>query len=338
MPKLQFKRTPEEEAARQRKKQKKEERRKKSRGNEEEAESSTRKRRRTEAREDEFRAEWANDDPSGSHWDNLLSQVEEELFREKMFDELEEERLDSIEARFNDYAHIPNRWKRGSSNRMGIFAFEEPFGMTDCMCGDPLLMDDDEYAEWIRTGMYRLKHADEYAEQQRKKAIYEARKAEEKAQKKEAARLEKATEDERKRKKEARERRWWIRAKDCYDQRWKELLSGESHDQLRFCDIPWPVVNAYPPETKPATTPQAISVCLEDLTEDAISKFLFPVSSQVADMKLRRKKLREALRRFHPDKFEGRLMKDVKESERARVREGIAAVIRVLNRLTEKGQ
>jgi hypothetical protein len=74
--------------------------------------------------------------------------VEEENFQEKLWDALrDDERLDGVEARLNDYAYIPRRWRgvssRDSSDTVG--------GLGD----DPNLMNDDEYAEWMRAGMWR---------------------------------------------------------------------------------------------------------------------------------------------------------------------------------------
>jgi len=51
------------------------------------------------------------------------------------------------------------------------------------------------------------------------------------------------------------------------------------------------------------------------------------------EKKLRKEKLRETFLRFHPDKFEGRLMNRVRESDRERVREAVGIVVRVLNAL-----
>lgn len=84
-------------------------------------------------------------------------QIEERQFREKMFDAMgDDERLDGLETHFNDFAHVPDRWKRSDLGYEG----DEYLKM------DPNAMDDDEYAEWIRIGMYRfvvyLRYIDSY--------------------------------------------------------------------------------------------------------------------------------------------------------------------------------
>ncbi|KAK2463126.1 hypothetical protein APHAL10511_004781 [Amanita phalloides] len=342
MPKLHLKRTPEEEAARRLRRKERKEKRKNRLHDETEADYPTSKRRRAESTAESTRKSVSSDEdylpdrqPSNRYkqdYDTIRADVEERMFREKMFSTMEDEdRLDSIEARLNDYAHVPGRWRRGSSStKVGIYAYEELEGMDDCTCVDPHYMDDEEYTEWIRMGMYRLKHAEEHAEQERRKAAHAARMAEVKKRKAETAKLEREAADKRKLKRREREEREWMSARQLYDQRWKALLSDQQKSRLAFVDIPWPVLNAYGPETKMG----APHTSLEDLTEDAIRNFLFPLrNSELAEAKEKRDKLRETMLRFHPDKFEGRVMKLVTEGEQARVREGIAQVVRVVNGL-----
>jgi membrane-bound lytic murein transglycosylase len=183
----------------------------------------------------------------------------------------------------------------------------------------------------------RLKHAQEYAEQECKKAAHEVRIAQAKKKKEETARLEQAAAEERERKRQVREGRQGRVARQQYDHRWRALLSDvdDAHGRLKFVDIPWPILDAYKAET--STAPRVL-ICVEHLTETAIRKFLLPVSAAptallMDDAKEKRDRLREAMLRFHPDKFEGRMMRFVAEGERGLVREGIAQVVRVLNGL-----
>ena len=77
--------------------------------------------------------------------DYIYAQVEEERFREKMWGAFEDdERLDSVEARFNNYAHIPRRWRSGGMDRMD-----------DEMNVDPQMMEEEDYAEWVRANMWK---------------------------------------------------------------------------------------------------------------------------------------------------------------------------------------
>jgi hypothetical protein len=86
--------------------------------------------------------------------EELRTEVEERLFREKLFDAMEEEeadyahRLDGLEARMNDYAHVPYRWRTSAAADDGRDLFEHA-------TVNPNEMTEDEYAEWIREGMWR---------------------------------------------------------------------------------------------------------------------------------------------------------------------------------------
>lgn len=145
-------------------------------------------------------------------------------------------------------------------------------------------------------------------------------------------------EEERKKRKAEREKRRWNEAREEYDQRWKELLAGGGEGRnLKFEDIPWPIF-----ETKARRSSTTLSS--GDLTVEAISAFILlrsthdcgPVSDE-ADKKERKERLRETMLRFHPDKFEGRLMARVKERDKDMVREAVGQVVRALNTLMGEG-
>ncbi|KII95662.1 hypothetical protein PLICRDRAFT_99074 [Plicaturopsis crispa FD-325 SS-3] len=253
-------------------------------------------------------------------FEDIRARLEEERFREKMAGAFEDdERLDSVGARFNDFAHVPGRWRD-----VKVDAMDDDLGTGV----DPRHMDEDDYAEWIRIGMWRYKHADEHAEQQRQKAAKAARREQEKRVKEETARIERAAEEERKARKLARESRKWDEARETYEARWKDLLTGD--DELRFEDIPWPVVAAY------SSSKRSARVVVDDLTPEAICAFVVPLaagSSEAELKKERRDKLRETMLRFHPDKFEGRVMRRVREKDRDRTVEAVGYVARALNTL-----
>jgi hypothetical protein len=46
----------------------------------------------------------------------------------------------------NEFVHIPERWRGAAERGKGV----AKHGLDD-----PMYMDDDEYAEWIRTGMWK---------------------------------------------------------------------------------------------------------------------------------------------------------------------------------------
>jgi hypothetical protein len=102
------------------------------------------------------------------------------------------------------------------------------------------------------------------------------------------------------------------------------LLGSKSNSaDLGFGDIPWPV------QGEPSNISQ--------ITAEAVSSFLFLPGDQGHDEagrgRVRKEELRGTILRFHPDKFEGRVIPRVKDEERAAVREGANAVTRAVTAL-----
>ncbi|KIJ65929.1 hypothetical protein HYDPIDRAFT_87879 [Hydnomerulius pinastri MD-312] len=263
-------------------------------------------------------------------YDAIQAEMEEMRFREKMWGAFEDdERLDAIDSKFNDYAHVPDRWGRGHDKR-------DEHDMLD-----PQYMDDDEYAEWVRNGMWRKKHAGEYEEQARKDAAKAARKSREKEIKAETARLEKAALERREHRRWEKTRRREEEYRQSYERRWKELLGPQTEENqpLTFADIPWPLFAA---QSLAAHEPCDKILTIEEFTTEAISMFVVPISSNPAPApsesdenkkRERRDKLKETMLRFHPDKFEGRIMRRVLTKDKDRVREAVGQVARALNTL-----
>jgi hypothetical protein len=84
----------------------------------------------------------------------ILAEVEERRFREKMADAMAVDdsegfaRIESVEARLNDYAHVPRRWRTaGMSHTEASDEFDDNRRPED--------MEDEEYTEYIRRGMWR---------------------------------------------------------------------------------------------------------------------------------------------------------------------------------------
>ncbi|KAF9516383.1 hypothetical protein BS47DRAFT_1292502, partial [Hydnum rufescens UP504] len=101
-----------------------------------------------------------------------------------------------------------------------------------------------------------------------------------------------------------------------YERRWEAIGNGDLNESnLTFASIPWPM------------NPQPASV--QDLNAERIKSFILsPAHSQ---NKSHKHLLREQLLRFHPDRFETRLLERVRESDRAAVKEGANMVARYLN-------
>jgi hypothetical protein len=151
----------------------------------------------------------------------------------------------------------------------------------------------------------------------------------------ESKRLEKLAEEERHRKMREKSARIRKDSRQEYEVRWKDLPLYSGEPSLTFNDVPWPVF------MKRGSSPS-----VADLNYEAIADFLwsFTGGHKLTDAEVRHSEseertksqkdiLRETFLRFHPDKFEGRLMKFVKEEERSQVKEGLVQVVRVLNEL-----
>lgn len=243
---------------------------------------------------------------------------EEDRFRDKMWGAYaDDERLDSVEAAFNSYAHIPRRWRGGGMDRIDD---EDHI--------DPSMMEDEDYAEWIRASMWRRKHAAEAAAYDRQKQEAAERKEREKKIREETRRMEKAEEERRRQRRREKENRKWEHARAYYEQTWKQILDGNVDRELRFEDVPWPVFFDK-------------DVDVEAITTSAMATFLLPDCRPIGGAAVdedalkreRRDKLRETMLRFHPDKFEGRFLRHVREADQQRVLEGVGLVARGLNTL-----
>jgi hypothetical protein len=89
---------------------------------------------------------------------------------------------------------------------------------------------------------------------------------------------------------------------------------------LSFTDIPWPLL--HPPRT------------CDDITTIAIRKFL--ASDYHGIDKSHRERIKEALLRWHPDRFGSRILDYVRPEERDKVNQGVDIVVRCLNELLSK--
>ncbi|KAI6009835.1 hypothetical protein EDC04DRAFT_2772014 [Pisolithus marmoratus] len=278
--------------------------------------------------------------------DAIRAKLEEEAFMEKMWEAFEDdEHLDTTHSKFNSYIHIPDRWANDRT------------GKDSHLAKDPQYMDDDEYAEWVREGMWRYvnyvycplgsshtprrKHAREYEERVRKVSERAARRDREAQARAETARLEKAASERRERKRQEKEELREHEYQLSYETRWQELLNlgGTDMNSLAFTDIPWPLFPGFS-TVDGRTTYHTHKI--EDFTEEAISRFLTVLTSKSLLLgsntdkygeKVRKEKLREMMLRFHPDKFEGRVMQRVLATDKDRVREAVGQIVRVLNAL-----
>jgi flagellar biosynthesis GTPase FlhF len=252
-----------------------------------------------------------------------LKQREERREEEERFAWLAQEEMSRGDP-FAEYAdpHIPRRFKQpmASSSKRDV-ARELESGAVPSIGR----MTEEEYAEWIRNGMYRLKHKEEYAQREREKEAklqkeIEREKAREEAERRErrherkrreALRLEEAKKEEEAKAQSAHDLQ---QERERYQARWTSITStGEVEEtQLAFEDIPWPIY-------KPIT--------LDNLTKDRIRTFLHAQGGDV------RKVLRETIRSFHPDRFFGRILPRVRASDADQVKQGVETCSRIINDL-----
>ncbi|QRV82124.1 hypothetical protein RhiJN_10139 [Ceratobasidium sp. AG-Ba] len=163
------------------------------------------------------------------------------------------------------------------------------------------------------------------------------REAAEKRDREERARMERERR-ERQEQEERKQRRWaeaqqYDRARppvrsdvsvadawNAYELRWSALSVASSTQPITFRNIPWPLLHV--PAGPESITPQAVGAFL-----------LSPLHSQD---KSRKERLRTAMLRWHSDKFEGRWMARIDESERDKVKDAVGAVARSLTELMTK--
>ncbi|GAA5911823.1 hypothetical protein JCM5296_005379 [Sporobolomyces johnsonii] len=219
-------------------------------------------------------------------------------------------------------------------------------------------MDEDEYAEYVRAGMWRRRNKDELErlerlEKERKDKEERDRREREKGEREERERIRRL-EEKRKKKTEDEDRK----ARERYDEAWRKLAVSVSVPSsaptptptptptpavddaagspppprqpypLRFSDFPWPL---YPPVAFPPLSWPSLA----DLTAPAIASFLLSHLPE-AEQKAR---LRAAVLAYHPDRFERLVVRvpEEKEETRERVRELGLRVSQVLNELMKRG-
>lgn len=239
-------------------------------------------------------------------YDHIQKELEEASFRAKLFDAMEDdEHLDTIEARFNSY-RVPDRWNYDSKE-----------GGDGRGARDPNHMDDEEYAEWIRRGMWEKRHRQEIDEEKRREQERTKKKSQEKRQREETRKLE---EESRRRQQEIRAR-MMQQAFEAYNAAWSVLASESTlaPKNLQFRDIPWPV------------HPQPRSS--DEITIDAISTFLF--SSDHSPEKSRKQRMRDAIFLYHPDRFNKWAAKISNETERHMTLEAAGRIVRHLTSISE---
>ncbi|WWC59800.1 uncharacterized protein I303_102362 [Kwoniella dejecticola CBS 10117] len=288
------------------------------------------------AREEVERREWQDKMIRMSR--GMMDAADDPFFRgfDEMFNQMDEIH---IPKRFRDAAGWPTGvGGPGPSTSASTFASRRrAFDEIDSRDGrgwghaPPLgTMTEEEYTSWIRDGMYRRKHRSEIeAAERRRKDIEEKERLKEvererlaKEEEKRIKRLkkQKGLEEEKRQKSE---RMRWV-------QRWKSLAERDNEIvelEMSFNDIPWPIQRG-----------SITRIDIEHLKIDNIRTFIHAVAEDTAeDGKIDvRRTIRDAIRNYHPDKFNSRILVRVKEKDRELVKEAVGIVSGILNDLVRE--
>ena len=174
----------------------------------------------------------------------------------------------------------------------------------------------DEEMAWLRE---RLRAAQRHAERiqlQEEFNKMEARwKKEERSGRDEERRQRRRQEYHRSEEREA-ERRRQAEAWKTYENQWAAIAIGNDDSPLKFRSVPWPVT--LPPRSA------------GEVTSEAVAKFI--LSHAHSEGVSRKDRIKNALRRWHPDRF-GRILNRVDVKDRGAVESGVGMVVRCLNDL-----
>ncbi|SGY61218.1 BQ5605_C007g04536 [Microbotryum silenes-dioicae] len=199
-------------------------------------------------------------------------------------------------------------------------------GQPEAQKGATLIMDEEEYAEYIRAGMWRIQNKEEILRRERldkaKKAQKEKDRIEREAfQKKEKERIRKL--EERTIKKDQQMEK---DQREAYAAKWSKITASSTETNLRFSDIPWPIFPhvPFPPLSWPSTT---------DITPLQVNRFLL---SHIKDKDVRKSTLRSAVLAYHPDRFYRLTARIKDEDTRARATELGLRISQTINDMLKK--
>ena len=104
---------------------------------------------------------------------------------------------------------------------------------------------------------------------------------------------------------------------EAHERQWSKLIT---YDELRWDTLPWPMLK------KPSVP--------EDITSGAIHAYILsPHYPEKDKSRSTKDRIKEHIRRWHPDRFETKMLTKVIEGEKEKVKEGAGSVVRNLNDL-----
>ncbi|KAF7724372.1 hypothetical protein EC973_001097 [Apophysomyces ossiformis] len=196
---------------------------------------------------------------------NQAQKDDETEWRERLFHAMAED--EGSDAFYSQYSHYDYNGTRSEIDRMT----------------------DEEYRDYIETGMYRKRNAEKIARK-------EAARAEAKRKREEAKKAREKLKEEEERYRAVQERLHKLQSRSLswqeYEKRWAHV---ETADTLNKKDIPWPILQ------HGQFSPQSIRDFLLD-----------PAQSSEAN----KKRVRKEQLRYHPDKFVQKVLRKVQSTEK----------------------
>ncbi|KAG9305553.1 hypothetical protein G9A89_003616 [Geosiphon pyriformis] len=221
--------------------------------------------------------------------------IDQDLWLEHLFDQM-------IGDEGNDFYsnHFASHWESGGS------VFYDSNGLQT--------MSEEEYAAYIRKGMYEKKHKHKLNKQREQQ---EARHQKFKEKEREKARIFLEEQERNQRRKEKRTLRRQMMMKEqreIYYTRWQNFDSN-SQDIIKAKNIPWPIEN------------------VKEISKGNLDEFLF---SGIENRKQKRTILRQEQIRFHPDRWLKWLGRMEPGKETQKIMDRVNEISRLLNTLWEE--
>lgn len=117
------------------------------------------------------------------------------------------------------------------------------------------------------------------------------------------------------------------KAWETYSTQWKKLAATDAPSTINLSEIPWPVVI----DTSKMKT---LSEMTSYVTAPTVGEFI--LSPEHSPEVSNKKRIHQALRLYHPDRFETVVVAKVEEKDQKLVRELGEVVAKCLNKLLEK--